>query len=184
VACVKKKQIRVDPRKTAALLASTRDSEKVKEILLTEYGLKEKDVPAALQEGRDALAIAADVDARMEFATRREQLEDLRVRAKDAGDLKTELEVMKEQSKLCDLYRASTVSDEQSAAESSTTALAREHLEALPFVERGLPFEELARLVANRWIVDDNEDADERRLHQQKQGTVATRKPRKKPCGA
>lgn len=180
----KGKQVRVDPRKTAALLASTRDSEKVKEILLTEYDLKEKDVPATLQEGRDALAIAADVDARMEFATRREQLEDLRIRAKDAGDLKTELEVMKEQSKLCDLYRASTVSDEKSAAESSTVALAREHLEALPFVEKGLPFEELARLVANRWIVDDNEDADERRLHQQKQGTVATRKPRKKPCGA
>ena len=180
----KKQQVRVDPRKTAALLASTRDSEKVKEILLIEYGLKEKDLPAALQEGRDALAIAADVDARMEFATRREQLEDLRVRAKDAGDLKTELDVMKEQSKLCDLYRASTASDEQSAAESSTVALAREHLEALPFVEKGLPFEELARLVANRWIRDDNEDADERRLRQQKQGKVATRKSRKKPCGA
>ena len=75
----KKQQVRVDPRKTAALLASTRDSEKVKEILLNEYGLKEKDVSSAIQEGRDALAIAADVDARMEFATRREQLEDLRL---------------------------------------------------------------------------------------------------------
>ena len=32
----KKQQVRVDPRKTAALLASTRDSEKVKEILLNE----------------------------------------------------------------------------------------------------------------------------------------------------
>ena len=156
----KKQQVRVDPRKTAALLASTRDSEKVKEILLTEYGLTEKDVSSAIQEGRDALAIAADVDARMEFATRREQLEDLRIRAKDAGDLKTELDVMKEQSKLCDLYRASTISDERSAAESSTVALAREHLERLPFVENGLPFEELARLVANRWIKDDNESAD------------------------
>ena len=144
----KKQQIRVDPRKTAALLASTRDSEKVKEILLTEYGLNEKDVPAVIQEGRDALAIAADVDARMEFATRREQLEDLRIRAKDAGDLKTELDVMKEQSKLCDLYRASTVSDERSAAESST----------VPFVEKGLPFEELARLVANKWIKDESAD--------------------------
>ena len=64
----KKQQVRVDPRKTAALLASTRDSEKVKEILLTEYGLKEKDVPVALQEGRDALAIAADVDAQAKEA--------------------------------------------------------------------------------------------------------------------
>lgn len=154
----KKQQVRVDPRKTAALLASTRDSEKVKEILLTEYGLKEKDVSSALQEGRDALAIAADVDARMEFATRREQLEDLRIRAKDAGDLKTELDVMKEQSKLCDLYRASSISDERSAAESSTVALAREHLERLPFIEKGLPFEELARLVANRWIKDESAD--------------------------
>ena len=152
----RKQQVRVDPRKTAALLASTRDSEKVKEILLNEYRLKEKDVSSAIQEGRDALAIAADVDARMEFATRREQLEDLRVRAKDAGDLKTELEVMKEQSKLCDLYRASTISDERSAAESSTVALAREHRERLPFVEKGLPCEELARLVANRWIKDES----------------------------
>ena len=64
----KKQKVRVDPRKTAALLASTRDSEKVKEILLTEYGLKEKDVPVALQEGRDALAIAADVDAQAKEA--------------------------------------------------------------------------------------------------------------------
>lgn len=152
----KKQQVRVDPRKTAALLASTRDSEKVKDILLNEYGLAEKEVSSAIQEGRDALAIAADVDARMEFATRREQLEDLRIRAKEAGDLKTELDVMKEQSKLCDLYRASTISDERSAAESSTVALAREHLESLPFVEKGLPFEELARLVVNRWI--KNED--------------------------
>ncbi len=152
----KKQQVRVDPRKTAALLASTRDSEKVKDILLNEYGLNEKDVQTAIQEGRDALAIAADVDARMEFATRREQLEDLRIRAKDAGDLKTELDVMKEQSKLCDLYRASSISDERSAAESSTVALAREHLESLPFVEKGLPFEELARLVANKWINDES----------------------------
>lgn len=149
---MKKKQVRIDPRKTAALLASTRDSEKVKEILLNEYGLDDKDVPAALQDGKDALVAAAEVDSRVEFATRREQLEDLRNRAKDAGDLKTELEIMKEQSKLCDLYRASSTSDEQSAAESSAVALAREHLEALPFVEKGLPFEELARMVAARWI--------------------------------
>lgn len=149
---MKKKQVRIDPRKTAALLASTRDSEKVKEILLKEYGLDDKDVPAALQDGKDALAAAAEVDSRVEFAARREQLEDLRNRAKDAGELKTELEIMKEQSKLCDLYRASSISDEQSAAESSSVALAREHLEALPFVEKGLPFEELARLVAARWI--------------------------------
>ena len=65
---------------------------------------------------------------------------------------------VKEQSKLCDLYRATSVSDERSAAESSTVALAREHLERLPFVEKGLPFEELARLVANRWIKDESAD--------------------------
>lgn len=142
----------VDPRKVAALIAALRDSDRVRDVLRSEYALDDQETENAIKAGRDSLALAADVDARLEFAARREQLEDLRARARDANDLKTELDVLRELSKLCDLYRAASVADEKSAAESADAALVREHLEALPFVPQGLPIEELARLVAAHWL--------------------------------
>lgn len=78
-----------------------------------------------------------------EFQLRKEQLEDLQQRANDAGDLRAELDAIKEINKLCGLY-AEPVDN----GESAEAAIARRHLESLGLVEKGLPIEELARRVA------------------------------------
>lgn len=78
-----------------------------------------------------------------EFQLRKEQLEDLQQRANEAGDLRAELDAIKEINKLCGLYQ-----EPVDNGESTEGALARAHLEGTGLVEKGLPLEELARRIA------------------------------------
>ena len=79
-----------------------------------------------------------------EFQIRKEQLEDLQQRANEAGDLRAELDAIKEINKLCGLYQ-----EPVDNGESTEGALARAHLEGTGLVEKGLPLEELARRIAH-----------------------------------
>ena len=79
-----------------------------------------------------------------EFQLRKEQLEDLQQRANEAGDLRAELDAIKEINKLCGLYQ-----EPVDNGESTEGALARAHLEGTGLVEKGLPLEELARRIAH-----------------------------------
>lgn len=104
-----------------------------------------------------------------EFQLRKEQLEDLQQRANESGDLRAELDAIKEINKLCGLY-AEPVDN----GESAEAAIARRHLESLGIVEKGLPIEELARRVA--LIIGSND--------QQNAQQCKTTKSKKKTRGA
>ena len=89
--------------------------------------------------------MAREKKTKTEFQIRKEQLEDLQQRANESGDLRAELDAIKEINKLCGLYQEPVDNGESAAA-----ALAREHLEGTGVVDKGLPLEELARRVALR----------------------------------
>lgn len=78
--------------------------------------------------------------------TRRRELKDLIARARDVGDLRVELDALKELSKLEKIYERPVGVENAETAESAR--LAREHLEGLGIAPSGLPLEELARLAA------------------------------------
>lgn len=98
-----------------------------------------------------APATAEPVITREEFTLRKKQLEDLRRRANDADDLRAELSAIQELNKLCGLYRAHSDEPNDTAVE-----LARQHLEGIGTVEKGLPLEELARRVAFQYMNAQN----------------------------
>lgn len=79
-----------------------------------------------------------------EFQKRKEQLEDLRRRAFDAGDLRSELAAIQEINKLCGLYNEQF----DDSGDSVSVLYARQHLESLNVAPPGLPLEELARRVS------------------------------------
>ena len=87
--------------------------------------------------------MAKKATQKSEFQLRKEQLEDLQQRANEAGDLRAELDAIKEINKLCGLYQ-----EPVDNGESAEAAIARRHLESLGLVEKGLPIEELARRLA------------------------------------
>lgn len=130
------------------MLAVERDADRVVEFCRDSFNVSESVARALIKDARAALAIAADVDVREELGRRKEQLEDLRERARDAGDLRVELSTIQELSKLCDLYGTTSASSAAADVESATVALARAHLEGLGIVPKGLPIEELARQIA------------------------------------
>ena len=90
--------------------------------------------------------------SRDEFQLRKSQLEDIQARAHDVGDLRVELAAIQELNKLCGLYSEPVENGESAAVE-----IARLHLEGTGVVEKGLPFEELARRIAA--VVAQNLDA-------------------------
>lgn len=79
-----------------------------------------------------------------EFQLRKQQLEDIQARALEVGDLRAELDAVKELNKLCGLYSEPVENGESAAVE-----IARLHLEGTGVVPKGLPIEELARRVAS-----------------------------------
>lgn len=135
-------------RATAARLAVERDSENVEAFCRESFGVSQAAAKALVKEARARLALAADVDVREELGRRKEQLEDLRERARSSGDLRVELAAIQELSKLCDLYGSAAVSNAASDSESAAVSLARGHLEGLALTQKGLPIEELARQIA------------------------------------
>ena len=143
----KKTDVSVYARRVAGLLAATRDAKRVAAICRDEYGVDGAELERLLDLARSELALAADVDLRFEFGTRRAQLEDVRERAKTCADLRAELDAIKELNKLCGLYDQASRNDDALAAESTALELVREHLEGLELAPRGLPIEELARRV-------------------------------------
>lgn len=139
-------------RRVAAVLAVERDVDRVEAYCRDALGVAKTKVAPLIAEARAVLAMAADVDVREELGRRKEQLEDVRERARNAGDLRVELAAIQELAKLCDLYKTTAVVDAESEAEGAVAQLARSHLEALKLAPNGLPLEELARLVAARYI--------------------------------
>lgn len=135
-------------RRVASFLALCRDGEEVERLTIEEFNVKKSEARALVKSARAFLALAADVDVRAELGLRKEQLEDLLARTRDAGELKIELDTIRELSKLARVYDAATVVNVAESAEAVNVALARGHLEALEVCPRGLPIEELARLVA------------------------------------
>ena len=87
--------------------------------------------------------MAKKATQKSEFQLRKDQLEDLQQRANETGDLRAELDAIKEINKLCGLYQ-----EPVDNGESTEGALARAHLEGTGLVEKGLPLEELARRIA------------------------------------
>lgn len=138
-------------RRVASFLAIERDPDAVVNFCKTTFGVSSQSAEALIKDARAELALAADIDVREELGRRKEQLEDVRERARDAGDLRVELAAIQELSKLSGVYQSSTVIDAASDAESAVASLARRHLEALGVAPKGLPLEELARLVAARF---------------------------------
>lgn len=138
-------------RRVASFLAIERDPEAVVAFCQKTFSVSATAAEALIKDARAELALAADVDVREELGRRKEQLEDVRERARDAGDLRVELAAIQELAKLCSLYQTTTVIDAASDAESAVASLARKHLEALEVAPKGLPLEELARLVAARF---------------------------------
>ncbi len=139
-------------RRVGALLATVRDEARVRAECRREFGVDGDALDRLIADAKADLATAADVDLRAEFATRRAQLEDVRERAKTSGDLQTELKAIQELAKICGLYKQATSSDAAAVAESASIAVVREHLEGIGATERDLPIEELARLVALKFL--------------------------------
>lgn len=143
---------RTQARRVASFMALERDSERVAEYCRDNFGTTQRQTDDLIKEARAELALAAEIDAREEIGKRREQLEDLLERARDAGDMRVELAAIQELSKLLDLYKTTNYADAALEIESSAAALARAHLEALGITKKGLPIEELARLIANEYV--------------------------------
>lgn len=135
-------------RRVASFIAIERDPEAVVSFCRNTFGVSAQAAEALIRDAKAELALAADVDVREELGRRKEQLEDVRERAREAGDLRVELAAIQELAKLCGVYQSTTVIDTASDAESAVASLARRHLEALGVAPKGLPLEELARLVA------------------------------------
>lgn len=149
---MKKNNREAHVNRVASLLAIERDSERVAQYCKTQLGANDAQAKKLIQEARARLALAADVDVREELGRRKEQLEDVRERAREAGDLRVELAAIQELAKLCDLYKTSNVLDAASEAEGAAVVLARKHLEGIGVAPDGLPIEELARLVAGAFL--------------------------------
>lgn len=138
--------------RVAAWLAMSRDAEATEKEIERQFGLSKVNAAKVVKLAKEHLALAADVDLRLELGKRREQLDDLLQRARNVGDLAVELRTLQEMSKLSNVYAAPTVFDTDDGAESPADALARRHLEGLGVAAKGLPIEELARQVAATWL--------------------------------
>lgn len=139
-------------RRTAGLLATLRDVDAARAVCRRDFGVDGAELDALIADAKNELALAAEIDLRVEIGTAKKRLEDLRDRAKEVGDLRVELDAIKETNKLCDLYKQTSLADATSAAESATLALVRERLEGIVDAPEGLPVEELARLVEARVV--------------------------------
>lgn len=138
--------------RVAAWLAMTRDAEATEAEVQKQFGLSRVNAAKVVKLAKEHLALAADVDLRLELGKRREQLDDLLRRTRKAGDLAVELRTLQEISKLSNVYAAPTLFDADESAESPADALARQHLEGLGITPKNLPIEELARQVAAIWL--------------------------------
>ena len=158
--------------RAAAWLAMNPDHDAVKSQIASKFKISQSDAETVLKLAKERLAFAADVDLRLELGTRREQLNDLLNRARDAGDLRVELATLQELSKLSNVYAAPVVFDSEESVESPVEALARKHLESLDLAPAGLPLEELARRVAGS-ALDKGRDGLQLRLRAEHTGTRA-----------
>ena len=140
--------------RVAAWLAMSRDAEATEKEVERQFGLSRLNAVKVVKLAKEHLALAADVDLRLELGKRREQLDDLLQRARNVGDLAVELRTLQEMSKLSNVYSAPTVFETSDSAESPADALARQHLEGLGLTPKGLPIEELARQVAATWLAN------------------------------
>lgn len=134
--------------RVAAWLAMSRDAEATEKEVERQFGLSKLNSVKVVKLAKEHLALAADVDLRLELGKRREQLDDLLQRARAVGDLNVELRTLQEMSKLSNVYSAPTVFETSDSAESPADALARSHLEGLNLTAKGLPIEELSRQIA------------------------------------
>lgn len=135
--------------RVAAWLAMSRDAEATEKEVERQFGLSKLNSVKVVKLAKEHLALAADVDLRLELGKRREQLDDLLQRARAVGDLAVELRTLQEMSKLSNVYSAPTVFETNDSAESPADALARSHLEGLNLTAKGLPIEELSRQIAS-----------------------------------
>lgn len=135
--------------RVAAWLAMSRDAEATEKEVERQFGLSKLNSVKVVKLAKEHLALAADVDLRLELGKRREQLDDLLQRARAVGDLAVELRTLQEMSKLSNVYSAPTVFETSDSAESPADALARSHLEGLNLTAKGLPIEELSRQIAS-----------------------------------
>lgn len=135
--------------RVAAWLAMSRDAEATEKEVERQFGLSKLNSVKVVKLAKEHLALAADVDLRLELGKRREQLDDLLQRARAVGDLNVELRTLQEMSKLSNVYSAPTVFETSDSAESPADALARSHLEGLNLTAKGLPIEELSRQIAS-----------------------------------
>ena len=110
--------------RAAAWLAMNPDHDAVKSQIASKFKISQQDAETVLKLAKERLALAADVDLRVELAT------------------------LQELSKLSNVYAAPVVFDSEESVESPVEALARKHLESLDLAPAGLPLEELARRVA------------------------------------
>jgi len=150
-------------RRVASFLALERDRERVVDFCVSSFGCSSDSADALIKAARQELALAADVDFRVELGKRREQLEDLRERARRADDLRVELATIQELNKLANLYQSERVE----LPDDPGAALARQHLEALGVAPNNLPLEELARLVAN-YVANLPEYGEQKELRKSK----------------
>lgn len=127
----------------------SRDAEATEKEVERQFGLSKLNSVKVVKLAKEHLALAADVDLRLELGKRREQLDDLLQRARAVGDLNVELRTLQEMSKLSNVYSAPTVFETSDSAESPADALARSHLEGLNLTAKGLPIEELSRQIAS-----------------------------------
>lgn len=134
--------------RVAAWLAMSRDAEATEKEIERQFGLSKVNAVKVVKLAKEHLALAADVDLRLELGKRREQLDDLLQRARNVGDLAVELRTLQEMSKLSNVYSAPTVFETSDSAESPADALARQHLEGLGLTSKNLPIEELSRQIA------------------------------------
>ena len=148
---------KVDPavrdRLVLVLVAGASDAQAL-ELATTRLQLKPAAAQAALDAAKQAIVAAAEVDRRRELAIAKLRLEELIVKAKEAGELKTQLAGMREMSKLLALYDATGVDApagnecEQTDAERELAAVAG-HLLPLELAKPTYPVAEHARIAAD-----------------------------------
>jgi hypothetical protein len=157
---------KVDPavreRLVLVLIAGASDDQAL-ELATTRLELKPAAAAAALDAAKQAIVAAAEVDRRRELALAKLRLEELIAKAKEAGELKTQLAGIRELSKLLALYDAAGVEalaekeGEQTDAERELAAVAG-HLLPLELAKPSYPVAEHARIAAD-WIRRNREAA-------------------------
>ncbi len=137
------------------VLVAGADEAQAVQVATERLKLKATDAKAAVAAAQGAIVAAADVDRRRELAVAKLRLEELIAKAKQAGELKTQLAGMRELSKLLALYDMRATAEAVNATAGETPE-ARElkavasHLLPLKLAAADYPLREHARIAADR----------------------------------